>query len=127
VGQWLGFGWFWGQGTLDMRLTRQKLAKNNTPQSWWPPSHYGHHGAFILVPPHTAISQLANMLRDKSMLLKLENIIFFYYLLAILRHDTLLMRRACSLRVASAGGAESIILSGGSAESMMLSVPALRV
>jgi hypothetical protein len=34
------------------------------------------------------------------------------------------MRRACVLRVASAGGAESIILSSGSAKSIMLSARA---
>jgi hypothetical protein len=46
-------------------------------------------------PRHCRIQQLANMLRDKSMSLKLENIIVFtVYLLAILRHNTLLMRRA---------------------------------
>jgi hypothetical protein len=46
-------------------------------------------------PWHHYIQQLANMLRDKSMLLKLENIIVFtMYLLAILRHDALLTRHA---------------------------------
>ncbi len=59
------------------------------------------------------------------MSLKLENIIVHYYLIAILRHDALLTHRQRAmpvcLRVASAGGAESIILSAGGAESMMLS------
>jgi hypothetical protein len=46
-------------------------------------------------PRHYRIQQLANMLRNKSMSLKLENIIAFtMYLLAILRHDALLMPRA---------------------------------
>jgi hypothetical protein len=45
--------------------------------------------------PHRRIQQLANMLRNKSMLLKLENIIVFtMYLLAILRHDASLTRLA---------------------------------
>jgi hypothetical protein len=52
----------------------------------------------------------------------------FYYLLAILRHNTSSMHCQCTmpvcLRVASMGGAESIILSVGGAESMMLSARA---
>jgi hypothetical protein len=44
--------------------------------------------AMVPSPRHRRMQQLANMLRDKSMLLKLENIIVFaMYLLAILRHD----------------------------------------
>jgi hypothetical protein len=51
--------------------------------------------AMVPSPRHCHIQQLANMLRDKSKLLKLENIIVFtMYLLAILRHDALLMPRA---------------------------------
>jgi hypothetical protein len=47
-------------------------------------SHWHHH-----------IQQLANMLCNKSMLLKLGNIIVFtLYLLAVLRHDALLTHRA---------------------------------
>jgi hypothetical protein len=46
-------------------------------------------------PQHCCIQQLANMLRDESMLLKLENIISLYYLLAILRHNASPMHRAC--------------------------------
>jgi hypothetical protein len=46
-------------------------------------------------PQHRRIQQLANMLRDKSMLLKLEDIIVFtIYLLAILRHNASSTRRA---------------------------------
>jgi hypothetical protein len=59
VPQWLVFGWFWGWGTLDTRLARQKLGKKNTPQSWQPPSPYGRHGALLQAPPHTEISQHA--------------------------------------------------------------------
>jgi hypothetical protein len=52
--------------------------------------------AMVPSPQHRRIQQLANMLRNKSMFLKLENIIVFtMYLLAILRHDALLMRNAC--------------------------------
>jgi hypothetical protein len=49
---------------------------------------------------HRHIQQLANMLRDRSMSLKLENIIVFtIYWIAILRHDELLMRGACVCRL----------------------------
>jgi hypothetical protein len=51
--------------------------------------------AMVPSPWHRHIQQLANMLRDKSMSLKLENIIVFtMYLLTILRHDASSMRRA---------------------------------
>jgi hypothetical protein len=51
--------------------------------------------AMVPSPWHHCIQQLANMLRDKSMLLKLENIIVFtMYLLAILRHNASSTRRA---------------------------------
>jgi hypothetical protein len=40
-------------------------------------------------PRHQQIQQLGNMLRDKSMSLKLENIIVFnMFLLAILKHNS---------------------------------------
>jgi hypothetical protein len=89
VEQWLGFGWFWGWGTLDTQLARQKLAiKTHT-------NHGSYHcpmAAMVLSPRHHRIQQLANMLHDKSMSLKLENtIVFTMYLLAILRHDAWLM------------------------------------
>jgi hypothetical protein len=74
VGFWVIFGWFWGCGASDTRLARRKLGKNFTPQPWRPPSPYDLHGA----PPRCRrIRQSANMLRDKSMSLKLENIIVF--------------------------------------------------
>jgi hypothetical protein len=48
------------------------------------------------LPPGTTTNQLANMLRDKTMSLKLENIIVFtMHLLAILRHNDLSMHHAC--------------------------------
>jgi hypothetical protein len=51
--------------------------------------------AMMPSPQHCRIQQLANMLHNKSMLLKLENIIVFnMYLLAISRHNALLMCRA---------------------------------
>ncbi len=51
--------------------------------------------AMVSSPRQHRIQQLANMLRDKSMLLKLENIIVFtMYLLAILRHGASLRCRA---------------------------------
>ncbi len=68
-------------------LARQKLGKNTHP------NHGGSRcpmTAMVPSPRHRHIQQLANMLRDKSMLLKLENIIVFtMYILAILRHDAL--------------------------------------
>jgi hypothetical protein len=52
--------------------------------------------AMVPSPLHRGIQQLANMLRDKSMSLKLENIIVStMYLLAIFRHDASSSRRAC--------------------------------
>ncbi len=57
-----------------MQLARQKLGKKT------PPNHGGrHHPAAAMVPSsrHHHKQQLANMLRDKSMLLKLKNIIVF--------------------------------------------------
>jgi hypothetical protein len=46
-------------------------------------------------PWHRRIQQLANMLRNKSMSLKLDNIfVFTMYLLAILRHNVSLTRHA---------------------------------
>ncbi len=59
VGRWLGFGWFGGPGTLYTQLARRKLGKKNTPQSWWPPLHYGRHDALLPALPHTAISKHA--------------------------------------------------------------------
>ncbi len=85
VGQWLGFGWFWSWGTSDMQLARRKLGKKTHP------NHGGSHcpiAAMVPYPRHRRIQQLANMMHDKSMTLKLDNIIVFtVYLLAILRHD----------------------------------------
>jgi hypothetical protein len=62
------------------------------------PNHGGHHcpmAAMVPSPRHHHIQQLANLLRHKSTVLKLENIIVFtVYLSAILRHNALSMRRA---------------------------------
>jgi hypothetical protein len=92
VGQWLIFRWFWSWGTSDTQLARRKLDKNTYP------NHGGHHCPMATMVPscqHCRIQQLANMLRDKSVLLKLENIIVFtMYLVAILRHNASLTRRA---------------------------------
>jgi hypothetical protein len=92
VGQWLVFGWFWGWGTSDTQLDRWNLAKKTHP------NHGGPHGPMATMVPssrHRRMQQLANMLRNKSMSLKLENIIVFtIYLLAILRHDASSMPRA---------------------------------
>ncbi len=51
--------------------------------------------AMVPSPRHRCKQQLANMLHDKSMSLKLDYIIVFtMYLSAILRQDASLMRRA---------------------------------
>jgi hypothetical protein len=57
-----------------MQLARQKLGKKTHP------SHGGRHRPTAAMVPssrHRLIQQLANMLRNKSMLLKLENILVF--------------------------------------------------
>jgi hypothetical protein len=102
-----------------MRLARRKLAKKTHP------NHGGHHcpmATMVPSPRHCPIQQLANMLCNKSMSLKLENIIAFtMHLLNTLRHNALTMLRAQVLLVVSADGAESIILSVGGAENNTLS------
>jgi hypothetical protein len=72
VGRWLVFGWFWGWGTSDMRLARRTLGKKTHPNhgSRHPPT-----AAMVPSSQHRRIQQLANMLRDNSTSLKLENII----------------------------------------------------
>jgi hypothetical protein len=59
---------------FDTQLAKQNLGKNNTPRQWWPPSHYGRHGAH---PRRRRKQQSANMMCNKSILLKLEDIIVF--------------------------------------------------
>jgi hypothetical protein len=92
VGQWLIFGWFWGWGTSDMQIARQKLGKKNTPQSWQPPSPYGCHGALSLAPPHTIISQHAV---QQVYVIKTREYYCFYYLVAILMHNASSTCQAC--------------------------------
>jgi hypothetical protein len=111
------FWWFGGWGTSDTRLARQKLGKKNTPQSWWPPLPYGRHGALLR---HCRIDQLANMLHDNLMSLKLENIIVFL-LISYFKAQHIVTTPCLHVCKLPVGGAESIILSTGSAESMMLS------
>ncbi len=83
---------------------------------------YGRHSALLPAPPHTAISQHA---ARQVYVVKTREYYCFYYLLAILRHEASSTHRQCTvpvcLRVASEGGAKSIILSAGGIESMMLS------
>ncbi len=73
-------------------LARWKLGKKTHPNNG------GRHcpkAAMVPSPQHGCIQQLANILHDKSMLLKLEDIIVStFYTLAILRHDASLMCRA---------------------------------
>jgi hypothetical protein len=86
------FGWFWSLGTLDTQLARPNLGKKT----------HSNHGSrrcpmatMVPSPRHCHIQHLANMLRNKSVLLKLDNIIVVtMYLLAILRHNASSMRRA---------------------------------
>jgi hypothetical protein len=74
VGQWLVLGWFGGWGTSDSQLARLKLGKKTHPIQG-----SQHHPTAAMVPSswYRHIKQLANMLRDKSMLLKLKNNIVF--------------------------------------------------
>jgi hypothetical protein len=74
VGQWLGFGWFWGRGTLGTQLARRKIDKKTHPNHG---SRRRPTAAMVPSPRHRRIQQLANMLHDKSLMLKLENIIVF--------------------------------------------------
>ncbi len=76
VGQWLGFGWFGGQGTSDMQLARWKLSKKNTPQSWRPPLPYSRHGALPPALLHTTISQHA---AQQVQVIKTRAYCCFYY------------------------------------------------
>ncbi len=92
VGQWLVFGWLWGWGILDTGLARQKLGKNNTPQSWQLLSPYNRHGAHPPTPPHTTISQHA---AQQVYVVKTRENYCFYYLLAILKHNPSTTRCAC--------------------------------
>jgi hypothetical protein len=79
-------------GKSDTQLARWKQGKKNQP------NHGGRHCPMVAIVPsprHCRIQQLANMLRDKSMSVKLENIIVFtMHILSILMHDALLMRPA---------------------------------
>jgi hypothetical protein len=81
----------------------------------------GHHGALLPAPSQTAIRQ---HVARQVYVVKTRDF-FFYYTLAILRHDTSSTHRKHAvpmcLWVTSAGSTESIILSAGGAESMMLS------
>ncbi len=82
-------GWtvvrFWlvlASQTFDMQLARYKLGNKNTPQSWWPMLPCGLHGA---LPQRRHIQISANMLCNKSMSLKLENIIVFPMFISYLK------------------------------------------
>jgi hypothetical protein len=92
VGHWLVLGWFWGWGTSDTQLARQKIGRKTHLNQG---DHHRPTAAMVPSPQHRLMQQLANMLHNKSMLLKLEKIIdFTMYLLAILRHDALSMHHA---------------------------------
>ncbi len=68
----VAFWWFWGWETSDTRLARQKLGKKTHP------NHGGRHrhmAAMVPPPRRRCIHQSANILCDKSMSLKLKNII----------------------------------------------------
>jgi hypothetical protein len=57
-----------------MQLARCKLDNKNTLRPWRPTLPYHRHGA---PPRHRRIQRSANILCDKSMSLKLQNIIVF--------------------------------------------------
>jgi hypothetical protein len=79
-----------------MQLARQKVGKKHTH-----PNHGGRHcptAAMVPSSRHCHIQQLANMLHDKSVLLKLENIIVLLlisYFKARLIVEAFSMRCAC--------------------------------
>ncbi len=130
VGQWLVFGWFWGWGTLDTWLARQKLAKK---------THPNHDGcccpmaAMVPSPRHCCIQQLANMLRNKSVIKIREYYCFYYVFISYFKAQRIIgapclsvcgLHQQAALRVSYSQRAvlsKSIILSAGGAESMMLS------
>jgi hypothetical protein len=78
-------GWFWGGhgvgGHRTSAIAKQKLGKKTHP------NHGSCHcpmAAMVPSPRHRCIQQLASMLRNRSMLLKLENInVFTIFSLAI--------------------------------------------
>jgi hypothetical protein len=80
VGQLLVFCWFWSWRTLDTQLARQKLGKKNTPPTWRPLLPYGRHGALLLAPPHTTISQHD---AQQVYVVKTRGYYCLYYLLAL--------------------------------------------
>jgi hypothetical protein len=59
---------------MDTQLARQKLGKKTHPNNG---SRHHPTAAMVPSPQRRRIQQLANMLHDKSMSLKLENIIVF--------------------------------------------------
>ncbi len=85
-------GWFWGWGTSEMQLARQKRGGKTTPQSWRPPLPCSRHGVVPLAPPPTTINQHAAW---QVYVVKTREYYCFYYLLAILRRDALPTGRAC--------------------------------
>jgi hypothetical protein len=94
VGQRVVFRWFWGRGTSNSGLARQKLDKKTHPNQG------GRHCPMAAMvpsapppaPPHTAISQHAA--RQVYVIKTREYYCFTVYLLAILRHNASLMRSA---------------------------------
>ncbi len=74
-GCWVFVLWFWIWRTFDTRLAMRKLGKNNTH-----PHHGGrrrHTAAMVPRAWHRRTQQSANMMRDKSMSLKLEDTFVF--------------------------------------------------
>ncbi len=136
VGQWLVFGWFGGWGTLDTQLARRKLGKKKHP------NHGCRHCPMATMVPssqHRHVQQLADMLRDKSMLLKLENMIVFtiYYLFSGTTHCWRIVNAPClsvcglgqqvALRVSySQWAALRVLCSQCALRVWILSAPALR-
>ncbi len=111
---------------LGTQLARRKLGKNTHP------NHGGCHcpmAAMVPSPWHHRIQQLANMLRDKSVIKTREYYCFYYEFISYFQARCIVdapCLSVCRLRgaesiILSAGGAETIIFSAGCAESMMLS------
>jgi hypothetical protein len=77
----------------------------------------------VMVPSlwHRRIQQLANMLRNKSMLLKQEYYCFYYVFISYFKARCIVYAPSC-LSVCGLRGAESIMLSAGGAVTIILSV-----
>ena len=115
------FGWFWSRGALDTQLARQNLGKKTHP------NHCGRYCPMAAMVPSSwnrRIQQLANMLRDKSVVKNREYCCFYYVFISYLKTQRIV--NAPCLIVCGLRGSESIILSAGGTETIICSQRALQ-